>query len=163
MAKYKSNGISHKQFFGITVLGFLALGLILIANASLKPTNTQSDASGCNHAPTITFVSSEPHPDYVVYKLKLKNNDEEINGCLATRDFTLTKDIPQGWNAEFININNNPVTRLVNIGMGETKRFEFWVRPPSRASAETYSLSIKAKEELPPYLSDVKYLKYSKD
>jgi hypothetical protein len=152
------------------VLSVSALGLMLAVFAVQGRTNTRSNAAElgnapCDRQPKIQLTGTEGKPNYVVYKLVLNNNDLSGKDCFrqAQRDYDLTKNIPSGWHAEFININDNPVDKLVNIDPGGSKKFEFWVRPAAGANRGTYTLSIKAKEQLSPFYSDTIYLKYTKD
>lgn len=173
MPKRKSNSVSNfnlQKYFIISaiLLSLVALGITVFASQQ-KTTSTSEAAwtgssnSRCYKNPSIIYESSKGYPNYVIYNMRLKNNDAEINGCLATRDFFVISDVPTGWTGKIININGTAVTRLVNIGPQRSKKFKLYVNPAKNAKNGKYLVGIKARAVLNPSLSNSIYLNYFKD
>ena len=137
MAKGKFR-LNSKQFFTISVLSVMVLGLIVLTGAVQQKTNTQSDASGCNRAPTIRVTNqTRLGTDFILYHLDV------INNCPGYNQFKIrVKDTPPApsgktWTWNLNNCGTNVNEGCYIEGVLGKKEINLLVKKPSWAARGT--------------------------
>ena len=150
MAKRKYSGINSKSFFSIVVLSASALGLMIATFASLQPTNTQSDASGCDKKPTLASGGVKANDGSITYTYKV-SNPKSSDGCKNIFYAFYMTEPSSAWYREY-KLNDEPwVSEFDPSGItawikrGETPHtIKVKIRPPDDAANKTYSLTANA-------------------
>jgi hypothetical protein len=145
MAKSKSKfKLNSKQFFTLTLLSVMALGLIVVTMAVQKPTNTHSDAAGiCSVVPAIRLLDSKDSSNSVTYNLRIKNNNPDsctrityglkVTGLSDRWDYGFTRNsiVHQGWVGD-------------TLRSGNYDDWSLWVAPRSGVTNGTHYFNVKA-------------------
>jgi hypothetical protein len=141
MAKSKFR-LNSKQFFTLTVLSVLALGLITVTIAVQKPTNTKSNASGaCSYVPQYRLIDSVDYPNSVQYILRARNVNYE-SGCedIMQSYYLKTTNKPNSeWRFEYL-INGISVRNDEGLlyPPGNYDKIKLKVTPPPGTRVGTY-------------------------
>lgn len=96
--------LGSKQFFTMSVLAVSVLGLIVVTGAALKPTNTQSDASGgysCSKNPELALdgkpIGGSTSVTYIVRVTNRDSHNKNVRDNCLPDTYKFKVDAPRGW------------------------------------------------------------------